>query len=129
MAKKYLTFRKGRESFQKNEDTMKKALMEDLASQGEVDDKGHRYFYFPEEVDGVFGLKRERRVSQILNEDAAMDLIERYGLQEVCIEHVPVLNEDALLAEAYKGTISDAEMQSLYETKESFAFILVKESS
>jgi hypothetical protein len=126
----HLTFRKARENFAKREDATKKSLMEWLANEGEADEKGNRFFYIPED-DGneipIKAIKRERRVSQILDTDAAMALVKEKGLEAECIEMVPVLNEDALLAAAFGDKITDDEMKALYEDKESFAFILVKE--
>jgi hypothetical protein len=127
LARQYLQFRKGREALQKNEDTIKKTLMTVLEESGEADDKGNRFYYFPESVDGVQGVKRERRLSQSLDEDAAMELIEKHNLQNSCLENIVVLNEDGLLAANFDGIISDKEMASLYDEKESFAFILVKD--
>lgn len=128
LIREHLTFRKARENFAKKEDQTKKALMEFLASQGEVDEKGSRFFYVPEgEVEGITAIKREKRVSQVLDTDAAMALVKEKGLEAECIEMVPVLNEDALLAAAFDDRITDEEMGALYEDKESYAFILVKE--
>ena len=98
-----------------------------LEESGEADDKGNRFYHFPEPVDGVQGVKRERRLSQSLDEDAAMELIEKHNLQNSCLENIVVLNEDGLLAANFDGIISDKEMASLYDEKESFAFILVKD--
>jgi hypothetical protein len=125
-AMSYLQFRRGREKIQKVEDTLKRDVMEKLAVEGELDDKGSRYFHHPLE-EGVTGLKRERRVSQVLDEDAAMAVIEKYKLQDSCLETITVLNEDGLLAANFSGTIPDDEMKALYTDKESFALILLKD--
>lgn len=128
LIREHLTFRKARENFAKKEDQTKKALMEFLTSEGEEDEKGSRYFHIPEgEVEGLSAIKREKRVSQILDTDAAMALVKEKGLEETCIETVEVLNEDALLAAAFNDLLTDDEVKALYEDKESFAFILVKE--
>lgn len=123
----YLSYRHGRESLQKQEDTVKKDLMAGLAEHGQPDDHGHRFYYFPSGIGEVQGVKRERRVSQVMDEDVAMNLVEKYGLQDSCLETITVLNEEGLLAANFKGTISDEEMQEVYSQKETFALILVKE--
>jgi hypothetical protein len=123
----YLQFRHGRERLQKNEDTAKKHLMTYLAEQGEVDDRGSSYFELEEPIDNVTGVKRERRVSQILDEDVAMEIVAKYGLEDSCLETITVLNEDGLLAANFAGVIPDEEVKRLYSEKETFAFILMKE--
>jgi hypothetical protein len=125
-AMSYLQFRRGREKLARTEDALKKDVMGLLAEAGEVDEKGSRYFYAPLE-EGVSGIKRERRVSQVLDEDAAMILVEKYQLQSKCLETITVLNEDGLLAANFDGTIPDEEMKGLYTDKETFALVLLKD--
>jgi hypothetical protein len=126
----YLKYRWGREGLQTLEDSTKKELMAWLESHGENED-GHRYFHLPYPVDNgktvVTGVKRERRSSSVMDADAAMALVEKYSLQETCVEMVPVLNEDALLAANFEGAIPDEEFKAIYTEKETFAFILLKE--
>lgn len=127
---KYMSYRKLREDIQKQEDTVKKALMSELADHGEPDDKGNRFFNFqPGQVPGLEAIKRERRVSQIMDPDAAMKLIEKLELQETCLETITevVINEEALLAANFAGTLSDEDLATIYTSKESFAFVQVKE--
>lgn len=127
LVQQYLTFRAARERFAKNEDTFKKSLMESLAESGDPDEKGNRFFTLEAPIEGVSGVKRERRVSQVLDEEAAVALVKKYGLEKDCLETIQVLDEDALLAANFAGQIPDDEMQALYSQKESFAFVLVKE--
>lgn len=125
LAYQYLQFRKGREQFQKNEDSLKKSLMEMMS--GKEDEQGHAYFRFPEAVEGVGGFKKERRVSQIMDEDLAMKMITHYGLEESCLTTITVIDEDGLLAANFSGVIPDEAMQDLYIEKVSHAFVMLKE--
>lgn len=127
LLQQYLTFRKARERFAKNEDRFKKVIMEALDAQGQPDDKGNRFYHLDTPLDGVAGVKRERRLSQILDEDAALEVIDRYKLHESCLETIQVINEEALLAANFSGVIPDKEMQDIYQQKETFAFVLVKD--
>lgn len=127
LIKQYLQFRKGREGLQKNEDTIKKSLMDLLAEEGSPDDKGNRFFELDEPIDGIKGVKRERRVSQVMDDEHALGLIKKYGLEDTCLETITVINEDGLLAANFAGLIPDSEVSTLYTEKESFAFILVKD--
>lgn len=123
----YLQFRRGRERFQKNEDILKKDLMLFLAANGEQDGKGGAVYTMEDPIDEVAGIKRERRVSQILDEEAAMELVLKYGLESSCLETITVLNEDGLLAANFAGVVPDEEIKALYTQKETFAFVLIKE--
>lgn len=123
----YLKIRRGREGLQKNEDLLKKELLVVLTETGDEDDKGNRFYYLDEPDQDVTGVKRERRVAQIMDSVAAMALIEKYKLQDSCIEMVPQINEDGLLAANFGGQIPDEEFASLYTEKETFALVLIKE--
>lgn len=123
----YLQFRKGREGLQKNEDIIKKSLMELLADEVDPDEKGNRVFDLPEPIDGIKGVKRERRVSQIMDENYALELIKKYGLEATCLQTITVINEDGILAANFAGDIPDDDISALYSEKESFAFVLVKD--
>lgn len=127
LIKQYLQFRKGREGLQKNEDFVKKSLMELLAEEGMPDEKGNRFFDLPDPVDGIKGVKRERRSSQVMDEEFALELIRKYGLEESCLQTITVINEDGILAANFSGVIPDDEISALYTEKESFAFVLVKD--
>lgn len=126
MALEYLEYRRGREALGKREDTLKQELKDSMADE-EADENGHRFFYFTDPLGKINGFKRERRVTQILDEDAAMEVVEKYKLQEKCLETIVVLNEDGLLAANFEGIIPDEEMKALYSEKEDFALVLVKE--
>lgn len=125
--KLYLDYRTGRENLERVEGDAKKRLMVWLNDNGELDDKGSRTFTLPVPVGDVLAIKRERRVSQSLNEDAAFDLIKKYDLSDSCLEIVYVVNEDALLAANFAGKIPDDEIAALYSEKESFAFVLSRD--
>lgn len=96
------------------------------------DDKGSQFVLLPEPVEDPKGrtittVKREKRVSQSLNEERANELLGSKGLLEQCITFVPVLDEDAVLALNYGEQLSDADLQSLYDEKVTWAFVQVEE--
>ena len=129
----YLKLRVLKENVEAQVDAMKRSLMEMLAAEGEVegDEKHpHRVLTFPEEVSAgkysVSGIKNECRVTQSLDEVAALALIKEKGLEAECLETIVVLNEDGLLAANYSKVITDEELASLYSNSESHAFVLVK---
>ena len=122
----YLQFRRAKERFDKNSEILKKDLMSYLDREGEQDGRGNCYYWLEEPNEDVHGIKRERRISQSLDEEAALELIKKYGLEDECLETITVINEDGLLAANFAGLIPDNEVKSLYTEKQSFAFVLLK---
>lgn len=127
IGREYVQFRLRREELAKVESERKSELMDYLSNLAPTDDKGNVVTSLTAPIGDVAGFKRERRVSNVLNEEAAAALIEKYGLEEECYETITVLNEDALLGANFAGKISDEEIASLYTEKETFALILVKQ--
>ena len=137
----YLGNRSLRERSSYHEDTLKKELMGHLEREGVLEGEGHRVIELdaPEEFFAVkagkpepkmvTGIKRQRRVSQSLNEERTMALLKEKGLLDKCTEVVVVLNEDAILAANYDEEISDEELAELYDENETFAFYLITEDA
>jgi len=111
-----------------------KVLLRDtvLPETGLTDEDGNSWIMFeddpipdPSGKGEVTGIKRQRRVSKTLNTDKAEAFLRRKKLWDECTETVTqvVINEDAILARAFDKTITEEELQSLYEVKENFAFL------
>lgn len=124
-----------RESSQKREDEYKKMLMTFLEAEGDVAEGGHRTYLFDQPIENtglktaptIIGIKRERREVSSLDEDRVMALLAKKDLVARCTAQVTVINEDALLAANFDGTITDKELASLYTKNESFAFVPIKQ--
>ena len=137
----YLTNRSLRERSEFHEGKLKKELMQHLESEGVPEGEGHRVIELdaPEEYFAVkngqpqpkqvTGIKRQRRVSNTLNEERTMALLKRKDLLDQCTEVVVVLNEDAILAANYGEQITDDELAALYDESETFAFYLITEDA
>jgi hypothetical protein len=119
----YIGIRQQRETFAKQEDEYKKQLSNVVETQGYTDDKGSLYVDFDAPIEGYAGLKRERRVNQLLNEDKALEILRRRGLAESCIRTIEVVNEDAVRAALYDGKLSQDDIDSMFIQKETYAFI------
>ena len=138
--REYLSNRSLRERSEFHESALKKELMEHLASEGTPEGE-HRVIELdePEEyfaVKGgvpipkqVTGIKRQRSVSQSLNEERTMALLKRKDLLDQCTEVVVVLNEDAILAANYNEQITDDELKALYDDSERFSFWLITDDA
>lgn len=133
----YLLARSARERAEGRESTYKVRFMKLLEESGQLQEGGHRLLLLNEPVlfqeykrgkardRDIVGIRRMRRTTQTLNIDKAMALVERLGLTKQCTKTEVVLDEDSLLAASFTGQISDEDMQSIYDEKESFAFYLV----
>lgn len=111
----------------KRVDELKKALKSTVEVLGYTDDKGSLYVELDEPVVGPDGkeyslLKNERRVIQSINTDRAETLVKSKGLEKQCIILVPTLDENEILKAHYEGDISQEEIDSIFDTRENFAF-------
>lgn len=129
----YLGQRMLRERTEGEEGTDKKELLAVLAEAGEPTDEGHRRLVLDEPLPYVdpkgnervvTSILRQRRVSQQMDELATMALLEKKKLLEKCTRTITVLDEEAVLAANYEGTITDKELAALYSESESFAFLM-----
>lgn len=98
--------------------TQRDAIIAFVEAEGIEDDSGNRWF----ETD-AFRAKRERRVSQQFDSETAMAwLVEQGGdIHERCVEMVPMIDEDSLLAAIFDESIPEDVAESWYTEKESFA--------
>jgi hypothetical protein len=101
-----------------------------LPEDGATDEKGHSWIMFEDDPipdpggkGDIIGIKRERRAPKTLDPDRAAALLHRKKLWDRCTETITVINEDAILAAAFDKTITEEELQSIYDVKESFAFL------
>jgi hypothetical protein len=139
----YLLNRSMRERSSYHEGDIKTSLMEILANVGAPDgDEGqHRKLLLEEplefttykagkaKVTIVTGIQRqERKGSMALNEDRTMAYLTKRKLLPSCTTTVTVINEDAILAANFEGTIPDDDLKDLYDEQEpTYAFYLIEE--
>lgn len=106
------------------ESEIKDRLKDAVEQRGYKDDSGSWWFELPEEIGGFSKLKKEQRVSEHLDREAAMELVRERGLEKRCIKMVPQLDEDALAAVVFeKKHISEKEFQALMVRKVTWAFV------
>lgn len=123
--------RRQQEDLAERAKSVRNRLMATLDEYGEVDSKGHRVLDLPEQVDTVTSLVAQRAVSRGLDPDVAEEILkskpgsdddEEFTLYDECIELVPVLNEDTILAARFEGRLTDEEIDRMFPTTESFRF-------
>lgn len=104
----------------------KKAVIRKFVEEaGYADEKGSLFIDL-EGVDGASAVKLERRVSTSLDRQKVEAWLKKQGLWEQYTEEVRVLDEDALMAAAYEGTIPKKVMDGFMVESENFALKTVK---
>lgn len=108
------------------EGELKRRLSTIVEEYGEADEKGHLWLQLPESAGGYISLQRQRRVSRALDEDKAERILAAAGITEQCYRMEPVLDQDAVMAALYEGTLTEAQIDEMWPQKISYAFVPVK---
>lgn len=124
--KQYMNLKRRIDDLTKEQIVLKGELSDIVDKEGEPDDKGHVWLQLPDEVEGVSSLKRERRVSQSLDMDAAILILTQKGLAERCIKPVPTIAEDEVMAALYEGKLTEEDVDTMFPKKITWAFITSK---
>lgn len=112
------------DALQKQQKEIRDALMETIEQSGYTDDQGHWWVDLAKEVDGTTAIKRERRSSRSLDEDAALEVLTALSLHEECYKTVRVVDEDAVWAALYEERLSDADIESIFPEKVTWALVV-----
>lgn len=125
LAQEYKDAKAFAEKAQERADALKKMLSEAVEAQGSPDEKGSLWLDA-----GSYELKRERRVSKNLDQKSALDWLEGLpSLNESCVEYVPQVNEDRLLAVAWEMPDLADIIGGFYKEKVTWAFRLVEKKT
>lgn len=127
----YLWLQEDIKNLQDQASKIKKTLIEHAETHGEVDDKGHQIFGLPKslQMDGksYVGFMRQRRVSQVFNEDRAEELCQSKGFEEETYLSTETYVDQEKITRLYADDLlTDEEFQSLIDTNETWAFVPVK---
>jgi hypothetical protein len=107
------------------------ALLRGLADlAGVPDEKGHKVLDLGESIEGIGKLVLQRRVSRPLDADVAETILqsivtdEDFGrtLWNDCVEMVPMLDEDKVMAAHYDGLLTEEQIDLMFPVSESWAF-------
>lgn len=108
----------------KRKNDLRDLLMDAIEQGGFADDTGSLWIELDDEVDGVTALKRERRSKAALDEEAAERILAERGLSEQCFKTVRVVDEDAVFAALYDGTLDEADVDLIFPQKVTWALVL-----
>jgi hypothetical protein len=90
----------------------------------EPDDKGHRTMQIIDDHVGEVRLVKQRRVSKTLDMDLAETILTNKGIKDQCIKMVPTLDEGAIMAAFYEGYLTEEDIDTMFPSKETFAFLV-----
>ena len=122
----FITLRSRIDDMTKQQSAIKSELSELVETEGEPDEKGNLWLRLPHEVDGFTALQRQRKVSQSLDEDTAVEILKSKGLYDRCFTMMPILKEDEVMACLYEGLLTEEEVDSMFPKKVSWAFLTSK---
>lgn len=121
--RQFLNYKVQIDKLTKASNEIKGELMEVVEEQGEQDTEGHFWYQLPEEIEGYSSLQRQRRVIKKFDMEEAERILKERGLYEDCVEMVPMVNEEKVLAALYTGKISEEEIDAMYPKTISWAFV------
>lgn len=122
----FIRLKKSIADLTKEANQIRDELSETIDTDGEEDDTGSRWFVLPEETEGVAALKRERRVSHRLDEDAAEEILTNLKLRDRCYTTIEVLDEDEVYACLAEGLLTEEDIEQIYPAKVSWALLTPK---
>ena len=92
--------------------------------QEESDEKGHKKLVIDDKIKGEVTLTKQRKVSKTLDMDIAEDILTKKKIKDQCIKMVPVIDEAEIMAAFYEGHLTEADIDAMFPSKESFAFLV-----
>ena len=125
--RQYLSLKGEVELLTNRVNTLKTRLTEHVESNGETTEKGHLTLTVEDPIKGEITLTKQRKVFKNLDITVAEKLLEERGIKEQCIRMIPTLDESAIMAAFYEGKLSEADIDSMFPEKITYAF-LVKEA-
>lgn len=103
---------------------LKESLKQAVEEYGEVDGKGHYVLEFDSPINGVSKITKQRKVSKALDMSVAEELLAKKELLDRCLEFIPTLNEQQIMAAFYENLLTEEEIDSMFPPKVSYSFIV-----
>lgn len=124
--RQYVALKDQSDLLSSRQNEIKKRLTAAIDADGQTDDRGHIILEVEDEVSGIKKIMKQRRVSKTLDMDVAEKILSERGIKDTCIKMVPMLDEAAIMAAFYEGYLSEADIDTMFPAKVSYAFILDK---
>ena len=120
-------------SHKRRREELRDQLKDWIISNCDPDESGNYHFMFEKPViidSQVFaGLTAQRRVSEFINEDRAFEIADKYDVRDQVVREVITeeLDLDAMYALNQRGIISDEDIDSILDLRETFALVKIEE--
>jgi hypothetical protein len=117
--KQYVALKEEIKFLSEREAELKKRLLTTVEELGQEDSKGHLVL----EVEGIT-LTRQRKVSNPLDLEVAIPLLEEKNLKKQCTKTVEQIDQDEIIIAYSKGLLTDEEVESMFPKKITYAFLV-----
>lgn len=108
----------------KEQKKIREYLLETVEKAGYEDDLGNFWIELDEPIGGVATLKRERRVSRSLDEEAAETILKNADLWAQCTKTVVVVDEDAVMQCLFDDDLTEDDIDAIYPQKVTWALVV-----
>jgi hypothetical protein len=122
----YVTLKDEADAITERVTTIKKRLTGYIEDLGEPNEKGSIVLPVEDERTGTRAIVKQRRVSKQFDENTANDLLKSKGLFDTCTTTVTMLDQDAVMGAYYEGKLTDADIETMFPEKVTWALILEK---
>lgn len=112
----YIRLSQSIDSLEARKKELREDMMAILDEDGLEDDKGNILYDFSAPIEGVVRLEKQRRTSRKLDDEKATEIIEETGIADAVYKMVRVIDEDALMAQYYEGTITEEQIDEMFPT-------------
>jgi len=112
----------------KRQTEIKGRLTQSIDEFGAADERGHIVLTVPAEMseEQDVTIMKQRRVAKNLDMDVAEDILTRKGIRDKCIKMVPQIDEAAIMAAFYEGYLTEDDIDTMFPSKVTYAFIVGK---
>lgn len=122
--KQYIVLKEQLATITERQSQLKESLKKAVEEYGEVDGKGHYVLEFKDPIMGVSKITKQKKVSKSLDLEIAEDILAKKQLLDRCLEFIPQLNEQEIMAAFYENLLTEEEIDSMFPPKVSYSFIV-----
>lgn len=124
MVKEYQFVKTQAETLAARQKELRDVIIETVDALGEEDENGHIFLELPDQIDGVRGLQKTRRVTKKFLDETAAEILRDADLEERCMPLVRVVDPDEVLAAKNEDLLTEEQLESMYEVKTTWALNL-----
>ena len=129
--REFTTARSQETVMKKRKEEVRNLLVAMVNEFGEEDEKGNLVLDLDDEINGVFCLVNQRKIGRSLDGEVAEEMLtsiltETGTLWDDCVEWIPALDEDKVMAAHYDGLLTEQQVDEMFPMRESWAFTTPK---